>query len=245
MVQTPRFMSIEYKRLRTSFLVCKPLSVLHIRCILSTYIKPLRNADTRELAVLVAMFFCCCCCWNMRKKKGVVPLIWLSNNVGRWSCKIQLSLRDSALFAWHSIQLAADSGDKGTLTASTCMLVGRGLDRDNGVMTLPKTKDGSFPVSANSAAISNPFLLSSSETGINPGIKSWRKHLSDWDRCKKAIGGVYFTKKWRAETLQPGLEFDDFKPWFKTVSSNASSRWTVRFFLVMIGVFWKREWKPF
>ncbi len=30
--------------------------------------------------------------------------------------------------------------------------------------------------------------------------------------CQKAIDGVYFTKKWRAETLQPGLEFDNFKP---------------------------------
>ncbi len=27
-----------------------------------------------------------------------------------------------------------------------------------------------------------------------------------------AIGGIYFTKKWRAETLRPGLEFDKFKP---------------------------------
>jgi hypothetical protein len=25
-------------------------------------------------------------------------------------------------------------------------------------------------------------------------------------------GGIYFTKKRRAETLQPGLEFDNFKP---------------------------------
>jgi hypothetical protein len=35
--------------------------------------------------------------------------------------------------------------------------------------------------------------------------------LSEWARYQKAIGGIYFTKKWRAETLQPGLVFDNFK----------------------------------
>jgi hypothetical protein len=50
---------------------------------------------------------------------------------------------------------------------------------------------------------------------------SWNKklekyHSSDWDRCQKAIGGIYFTRKWRAETLQPGLEFDNFKPRLKS-----------------------------
>jgi hypothetical protein len=57
-----------------------------------------------------------------------------------------------------------------------------------------------------------PKSLSSSETGIYPGIRSWKKHLSAWARCQEAIGGIYFTKKQRAETLQRGLEFDNFKP---------------------------------
>ncbi len=43
-----------------------------------------------------------------------------------------------------------------------------------------------------------------------------KKHLSEWARCQKAIGGIYFTKKWRAETLHPGLEFDNFKPRLKS-----------------------------
>ncbi len=47
---------------------------------------------------------------------------------------------------------------------------------------------------------------------VDPGIRSWKKHSSDWARCQKAIGGISFTKKWRAETLQPGLEFDNFNP---------------------------------
>ncbi len=58
--------------------------------------------------------------------------------------------------------------------------------------------------------------ISSSETGVNPGTRSWKKHLSEWARCQTAIGGIYVTKKWRAETLQPGLEFDYFKPWLES-----------------------------
>ncbi len=53
----------------------------------------------------------------------------------------------------------------------------------------------SFQVSTSDVAILNPYLLSSSETGLDYGIRSWKKHLSDWDRCQKAIGGIYFTKK--------------------------------------------------
>jgi hypothetical protein len=48
--------------------------------------------------------------------------------------------------------------------------------------------------------------------GVNPDMRSWKKHSSEWARCQKAIGGIYYTKEWRAETLQPGLEFDNFKP---------------------------------
>ncbi len=65
-------------------------------------------------------------------------------------------------------------------------------------------------------SISNPNLLSSSGTGVDPGIRSWKMHLSDWAQCPKAIGGIFFTKKWRAETPQPGLEFDNFKPRLKS-----------------------------
>ncbi len=72
-----------------------------------------------------------------------------------------------------------------------------------------------FQVFASCVTISNPGWLSSSETRINLGIRSWKKHLSEWARCQKAIGGIYFTKKWRTETLQPGLEFATFKPRLK------------------------------
>ncbi len=36
-------------------------------------------------------------------------------------------------------------------------------------------------------------------------------HTSEWARCQEAIG-FNSTKMWRAETLQRGLEFDNFKP---------------------------------
>jgi hypothetical protein len=48
------------------------------------------------------------------------------------------------------------------------------------------------------------------------GKRIWKKHLSDWARCQKAIGGVYLTWKWKAETLQPGLEFNNVKPQLKS-----------------------------
>ncbi len=67
-------------------------------------------------------------------------------------------------------------------------------------------------MSASCVTISNPDLLSRSETGVNLGIRSWEKRSSEWARCQKGIGGIYFTEKWRAESPQPGLEFDNFKP---------------------------------
>ncbi len=74
-----------------------------------------------------------------------------------------------------------------------------------------KYEHGRFPVSASWATISNTDLLSSIETGVNSGIRSWKKRLSKWVWCQKAIGGIYLTKKWRAETLQPCLEFVNIK----------------------------------
>ncbi len=65
-------------------------------------------------------------------------------------------------------------------------------------------------MSASCVTISNNALLSRSETGVNPGIRRWKKHLSEWARCQKAIGGVYFTKKRRAETLQPWFRIWQF-----------------------------------
>jgi hypothetical protein len=49
-----------------------------------------------------------------------------------------------------------------------------------------------------------------------------------WAQCQKAIGSIYFTKKWGAETLQPGLEFDNFKPWIEG-RILTSPDWTVVF----------------
>jgi hypothetical protein len=42
-----------------------------------------------------------------------------------------------------------------------------------------RCEDGKFPVSASCVPISNPDSLSSSETGVDPEIRSWKKHLSD------------------------------------------------------------------
>ncbi len=79
-----------------------------------------------------------------------------------------------------------------------------------------RCEDGRFFVSSSCVTISNPGSLSSSEKGVNIGIRSWIQYWSEWARCQKAIGVIYFTEKWRAETLQPGLGFDNFKPLLKS-----------------------------
>jgi hypothetical protein len=107
-----------------------------------------------------------------------------------------------------------------------------------------RCEDGSFLVFVSCVACSNLNALYCSERGSSSNQKL-KKHLSDWAGCQKAIGGIYFTKKWKAETLQTGWGFDNFKPRIKAVSSNASPRCTARLFLRMMrGVFWKRESRP-
>jgi hypothetical protein len=62
-------------------------------------------------------------------------------------------------------------------------------------------EDGSFPVFTSSVTISNPDSLSSSETVVNLGIRSWIQHKSYWAWILMSeIQGIYLTKKWRAET---------------------------------------------
>ncbi len=58
--------------------------------------------------------------------------------------------------------------------------------------------------------ISNPFAYQQLRV-VNPGIRSWNKQLSECVGCPKANGGIYSTKNWRAETLQPVSNVDNFK----------------------------------
>jgi hypothetical protein len=54
---------------------------------------------------------------------------------------------------------------------------------------------GRFSVSVSFVTISHTDSLFSSETWINPGIRSWKKHSSAWARCQEAIGGIYFDSR--------------------------------------------------
>ncbi len=72
-----------------------------------------------------------------------------------------------------------------------------------------------------------------------------KKHLTHIARREKAIGGVYFTKKWRAETLQPALKFDNFKPQFNCGIVKKYPGWTGWFLGVMIAVFFKEGVKAY
>ncbi len=77
-------------------------------------------------------------------------------------------------------------------------------------------EDGRFPESESCVTIPNSDSLSSSnETWVIPEIRSWKSTCNVWAWCQKAIGGIYFTEKWRVETIQPNLEFDNFKPRLK------------------------------
>ncbi len=44
-----------------------------------------------------------------------------------------------------------------------------------------------------------------------------KKHVSKGLSYLEAVAGIYFTKKWRAESAQPGLEFDKSKPRLESV----------------------------
>ncbi len=67
-------------------------------------------------------------------------------------------------------------------------------------------------VSTSWVTISRLDLLSSSETAVDSGTRSWKSTYLPGLACQKAVGGIDSTKKWRAETLQPDLEFDNLKP---------------------------------
>ncbi len=74
-----------------------------------------------------------------------------------------------------------------------------------------RCEDCWFLVARSSVTSSNSHSLSSTETGVNLGLRSWKTDLSEWAQCQKAISVIYSTKKWRTETQQLGLIFDRFK----------------------------------
>ncbi len=86
-------------------------------------------------------------------------------------------------------------------------------------------------------AISNPDSLPSSKAGVKALI--WLSLMSEshwWYLFHKEV------KSWDSTTWFRIWLFQT--PAYKSVSSNASPGWMVRFLGVMIGVFWKRESRP-
>jgi hypothetical protein len=74
-----------------------------------------------------------------------------------------------------------------------------------------RCEDGCTSQWASCVTISNPDSLFCSETEVNPGIRNYKKHSSEWAWCQLVILIVYSTRNWRPETLQAGLEFDNIK----------------------------------
>jgi hypothetical protein len=60
--------------------------------------------------------------------------------------------------------------------------------------------------------ISNPDSLSSSETYGLILVRDAEKRTFLNELDVRNSGGIYFTQKRRAETLQAGFDFDNFKP---------------------------------
>jgi hypothetical protein len=54
---------------------------------------------------------------------------------------------------------------------------------------------------------------------------------------EKAIGGIYIRKEWRAENLQPVIEFEIFRFWLERSILQRIFWLNSLFFVVMIGVF--------
>ncbi len=87
-------------------------------------------------------------------------------------------------------------------------------------------------------AVSNTRYLSSSVTMVYGGMRGWKLHLSEWTWCQESVGGICYTNKWREASLQP-LTFSNHCS--NARFSNASPVLTVRFWGVIISLFWKRE----
>jgi hypothetical protein len=101
--------------------------------------------------------------------------------------------------------------------------------------------DGRFLLSTRCVTVLNGHFVSSSETVVRNGIKSWKAHVLSSAERQKAIGGLHFSNKRRTATLQPDLEFDNFKrnpkrDIFECISclSGSISR-------VIVGIFWNRK----
>jgi hypothetical protein len=84
--------------------------------------------------------------------------------------------------------------------------------------------------SASCVTFSNPYSLSRSQTGVNPGIRSWRNnYLIELDVWKPLV--VSISQRSEELRLYTWFRIWHFQtPGSKAVSSNASPGWTVWFF---------------
>lgn len=81
-----------------------------------------------------------------------------------------------------------------------------------------------------------PNSLSSRETGVDPGIRRWKKttYLNKINVRTKPLVVYISQKNWGAETLKPGSEFDMFEPQLKSGFFKAFTAWPV----CLLGVIW-------
>ncbi len=119
---------------------------------------------------------------------------------GTGSCSRRLTSADTAPClvgqTWAArCEAGARRGRRRRLTALPCWTPVSRIDN--------RCADGRFLMSPRGMAVSNTRDLSSSETRVNAATRGWKSHLSESTWCQESIGGICFTNKWRAASLQP------------------------------------------
>ncbi len=84
------------------------------------------------------------------------------------------------------------------------------------------------------------FCFPAVKMGVNPGIRSWKSNYPHELDARKPLVVSISKKKWRAETLQPGLEFDNFELRLESVIFKCISWLNGSFFLGWWSGFCKR-----
>ncbi len=109
-----------------------------------------------------------------------------------------------------------------------------------------RSEHGHIQVSASCVTVSNPDSLSSSGTGVTPGIRKPRKALI----CMRSMWENHWwylfhkkVKSWDSTTWFKIWQFQT-TAWERYLQVHLQDEKFVFFFRVMIGVFWKRESRP-
>jgi hypothetical protein len=102
------------------------------------------------------------------------------------------------------------------------------------------SEDGRFLVLTSYVKISNPYSFSSSETGVDLGIRSWNStYPNELDVGKQLV--VSISQRSEELRLQPGLKFVNFEPPLESFIFKCFSWLNGSFLAAFIMALWKME----